>query len=681
MNGNSIAATEDSVVISFKDGATFSLDYDCKVGRKRLRPQEIELDGSRATALLDGASISDDIEEAAPGLLEIERTWRIERRGYARLLFRVDLDEPYSIWMVPSVMYDGNSRGKGNFPSGSLSGGFSFREDRCAVPSCCVLSKNGRAVALFTEPAASSDFISSIRPGENSLEILIPLVEKPYAYRSKFYPARLQGSRNRKLEVRRGFEYSRKFYLVKADGRDACWRACFAAAWKIFSADRIAVKSGKTWEEIVAAKTSFGVSAHYIERKDCAGFLTSITGRLIPLANTISPGFIGRSAELALCCYRAYLKTGDERLRNAAVRTADFLCTASYPNGLCRGDYHLARKRWFGYNFPRTAGCNTRLMGELAYNLLRLYILAGEKGRNSLWRETAEGICDFFTGNQLPSGSFGTWWHPDGTLDSGEGTNGAHIVLPLIELFRLGGNRVYLAAAQRGLDYYVDSVIRQDDYRGDTLDANCTDKEAGLALLMPLLAMNETAPDSRLIETAESAAGFINTWIFTYDAVMPDASPLGLRGFRTRGGTSVSVAHHHLDFYGLPIAYHYLKLWQVSGKELYREIALDLIEYCRQLISFPEDRLGLPAFMTGAQPEQQNHTDWDYISTFIWGTGTYKNIISWTLGATLGAIWDIAENFPDTIHLAELPPVEPQRSPSFRFWKRAQHLFSKINYV
>jgi len=113
--------------------------------------------------------------------------------------------------------------------------------------------------------------------------------------------------------------------------------------------------------------------------------------------------------------------------------------------------------------------------------------------------------------------------------------------------------------------------------------------------------------------------------------------------------TAVSVAHHHLDFYGFSIAYDFLRLWQAGGGEMWKKCALVMIGACGRLISSPRDMLGKGRDFLGWQPEQVNQTNWDYKHRILGTKGRFHTCVAWTVVLTLGAMLDIRERYPEVL--------------------------------
>ncbi len=661
-------------------GLSVSLSYNLLHPYGSWDADKIESKNNFAMASFPAGEIHDSWEVLESGIIRLTRRWILNVTGKVRLHNKLLFNQDFNRWLVPSVMYAGNRPGVGSFSRSDLKTGASYREDRTSIPSCALLWNSRFAVGVFTEPSQDLRYISSIQIKPDFLAFHIPFVEEPYAYRSKFPPRHLQCSRGAYLKSDGSLDYQRDFYLITDRDNDRCWDRLFEIAWRLFDAEDKRVFT-VNWERLTASKASYALAVHYIERFDCSGFITQVGKHLIPFGNTISPGFVGKNAELALTMYRYYKLSSSSSARNAALKTANFITRGAIGNGLYCGDYHLGLRRWVGYNFPGTKHLNTRILGEMAYNLLRLYQQANSEPSRFVWFEAAREIVDFFVEHQLRNGSLGKWWSRKGELVSDQGTNGAHLIPALVEMHRMSGDDKCLRCARRAAEYYISEFVEPGIYWGDTLDAECIDKEAGHIILKALLCLHEVEPCDQYLEACRQVARFLQTWIYAYNVTFPDKSPLGKRNISTRGGTSVSVSHHHLDFYGFAIAYDFLRLQRITGDTIYNELAKGLIRFCVQLIADIDDPLGAPRFMRGWQPEQLDQTDWDYVSNTIWGWGSFKNVIAWVPALTLGAIFDIAEGFPDVISLQNLPDITVPDGSYYRLCKRIQLIMTYLNRI
>jgi hypothetical protein len=107
--------------------------------------------------------------------------------------------------------------------------------------------------------------------------------------------------------------------------------------------------------------------------------------------------------------------------------------------------------------------------------------------------------------------------------------------------------------------------------------------------------LHEREGTGRWIGAARDAAEFLLSWVWQYDVAFPPDSLLGSRGFSTRGMTSVSIAHHHLDFYGMAIAYDFLRYARATGDVFFEDQAVAMLRSCRQLVAGEADPLGRPS--------------------------------------------------------------------------------------
>jgi hypothetical protein len=74
-----------------------------------------------------------------------------------------------------------------------------------------------------------------------------------------------------------------------------------------------------------------------------------------------------------------------------------------------------------------------------------------------------------------------------------------------------------------------------------------------------------------------------------------------------------------------------------------------MLDACRQLIATEDDLLGRGPDDIGWQPEQINHTDWDYFDRTSHKHGSYDIDIAWVTVLTLGSYQSILEEFPSML--------------------------------
>ena len=107
-------------------------------------------------------------------------------------------------------------------------------------------------------------------------------------------------------------------------------------------------------------------------------------------------------------------------------------------------------------------------------------------------------------------------------------------------------------------------------------------------------------------------------------------------------------AHHHLDFYGMLIAELFLRLEEITDDPLWKTQAIKMMNACLQLIANEgNEYLGRSNEYSGWQPEQINHTAWDYFSDEANMNGTYSIDIAWVNVLGYSSYLSIRDEFPD----------------------------------
>jgi hypothetical protein len=660
-DGLELVRQGNAVRVRFHSGRSVVIGYELETPRGRLDPEAIDVKGAVVRATSHASSIRDLFALHPDGVLSIQRSWSIRLRSPVRLPMMVTVGEPISRWVIPAVMYDGNTEGTGRFPRGGLSTGWSFREDRVSIPSCAEVAGEAGGWVFFTRPAAVEQELSSVRcltvTGGVALEISTPFEESPFTYTEKGYPfGGLSRADKRWFPARSPFQYEREFFLLPTRGPRVPYAEAFGAARERCRPPGLELWREVDWSRYIALKAHWLRTFPLYRKGGVVGInrdvrLPALLQRFF--SDSLGGSFFSRSLEAAMSFHRLGGACGDQRLTECACEIADFFLRGALPNGLSFDEYSLHKRRFGGFFLPgrgleRVA--STRCMGEGGRQYVRLYRLARASGAShEPWLRHACAIADFFVQHQPADGNYGRFWSPGGELLDARGTNGAYIIWLMVELYTETGNPAYLRSARKAADYYITAAIRPQTFTFDTLDAECTDKEAGHALLRAFLLLHGASPEAALTDAAYEAAAFCLSWQFVYDVPFNPTSKLGALRFHTFGGTAVSVAHHHLDPYGLAIARDFLQLGKELSDGRWADYARDLMGFCGQAVSTPESPLDLGADFAGYQPEMYNHTNWDYVHHLLGGKGAYGFPASWVASCTLGACLDIRDEFSDEL--------------------------------
>lgn len=646
-------------------------------------PSQIMETNGEVYARFPQGTITDYLEQDGHNVI-INREWSLDFRGKLGLSFNLSCKMVPTFYLIPSVVVNGNKFGKGNFPRPKLTEKYSFREDRCTIPSCGIVEDSENCIGIFTEPAPNETFMSSIsihQKAENiNWEICIPWEEQPLRYIAKFRV--LKGLTNY-LDLNGNFKYNRKFYLCssKVTSQSKGYYEILRYIWKKLAEKP---KIPKNWSDWIRLKIQLAINIFYAKVGNAHGFLTSIWNPMIPFSSTFSAGFLGKNIEIAYSLYRMYLINKMEKLKEIAINVTNFMTSKILPNGLFLTDYNPALHKWYGYRLGFHNKLNTRMMGEACYSLLKFYSLIN-KGHKAYqrWYNVVKNFCDFMVEHQLPNGSFGKWWSQKGELLEDTGTNGAYIIWVLGELYKITKNERYKISALKAGKYYIANFVEPEEYWGDTLDANAIDKEAGHAILRAMIILYEITSDEFFLQSACQAAHFITTWQFIYNTSFPKNSKLGQRNFKTFGGTIVSVENMHIDPY-IIFTLDFLRLWKYKKDSYWKDRAIAGLEFALQMVANENDTLGYREWFVGWQPEQYNHTIWAYYDlnmifpNKINPKGKFSNSIAWVLAITLGTILDITEEFPDLIKIYS-QPIKLYKSKLFDLSKWLRNLLVCIN--
>ncbi|AEV29628.1 hypothetical protein SpiGrapes_1833 [Sphaerochaeta pleomorpha str. Grapes] len=674
----------DKIEVTLEE-PTCIISYSLSYGGSRIHCSSLDIspDQNSVSASFGEIGTITDVFTSAKGLLTVERTWNLLIKGDYRLQasFSYRDGNLENKLLVPSVWYRDNTQGKGVFPSSHYANVWSFLETRIPVPCCEQLFNGNRCFTCATEKASEEQFLASVTNERHGIIISIPGSEWPYSYQGKkslIDTSKVLLPRLKIDEV--PFTYKRKFYVHNQAENDSLdgYRAFVRVLPKELALGKGALMPWETWYEYKLTRLL------NLIRKDSRGLaylaMGAGNGEVQQVYEYTAASFLVKSLEaayeLAVCTQReckteflnqarkdvALLFGLDNDLMlfaNLAIKIGQFFLDAEHPGGVFQDCYDLQEHIWGGYlgigeheEFRYLV--NSRCNGEAMRYYVLLYSQLKAKGIDKpQFLGIAKRVARFYCNCQLSSGSFGRWWTTKGKPVDIQGTNGAYIasffatLVPYLDSAEPLHSEI-LAALHQSYWYYGE-MANEGSFYGDTLDADSCDKEAGVALLSLFLDLYELEKDKRQLESARLAANFILLWIWQTDSFIPLESPLGKEGFHTTGMTSVSVAHHHLDFYGMAIAFQFLRLSEATGDLFYQEQAILMVNACRQLIATKDNGLGRDASFIGWQPEQINHTCWEYFDRKEKMNGFYEIDIAWVTVLTLGSYLQIQERFPQIL--------------------------------
>jgi len=659
------------------------LSYTLTYEGKRKTSTALHIEGAHLCADFPGLATIEDAFSLDGDLITLKRKWKLIQPGSYRLQasFSYQDGEKENSLFIPAVWYQDNLKGKGCFPSPEHSNNWSFLETRMAIPCCTQLSNGQRLFTCATEPAQEKRFVASVATERHGLIISIPGSEWPCSYRGKQSLVETSQEMLPTLDVgEEGLVYERTFYLANQKTSDTQGGYCafVASLPQPSNTKKVPSLAWQDWFEYkltrlfnLVKKAENGLA--YLAMGEGNGEVQDVYA--FTSASFLVKSLQGAYELANLSTYRpklACLKQARERLgtlfglpndalllAQVAKRIADFFLQAEISEGVFQDNYDLNNHIWGGYlgigEHPEfrsmvNSRCNGEAMKHYVLLARTLHHLGFEEGA---YLSLARRVARFYCEAQLSSGSFGRWWTEKGKPGDIQGTNGAYIgsffctLIPYLNDEDPLKNDL-LSAVHQAYSFYSE-LAYEGLFYGDTLDADSCDKEAGVALLSFFLDLYTLEKDKRQLESAYLSARFIVQWVWQRDSYLPPESPLAQQRFCTRGMTSVSVAHHHLDFYGMAIAYEFLRYASYSGDSFFRDQAHLMIQACRQLVATEENLLGRDASFVGWQPEQLNHTAWEYFDRPELMHGHYAIDIAWVTVLTLGSYEQIRTVFPEAL--------------------------------
>lgn len=574
----------------------------------------------------------------------------IPEDGYYSFTFTLKTDLTSPSVFIPAIWYRGNDKGEGCFPSSKANASWAFYEHRMPISGLLCLSGKEGTIITTIDKAERDDEIATVSWCEDNIIYTIAGEETPYSHRGK--TSLVKDEEKKGVYLKKGEHYTRKLSLFETPKTDPL------SAYEEFLRQREVAQRTPlfSWHEYEIAKLVHILTLIRKAEDGNAYLIMGMgNGELQEVYNFTAASFLVKSLEAAW----ALLKTDetlfdrdDIHLKRARARLAKefdiaddyqmlptlaqkisaFFLKGEKRPGLFQDNHNLATGECGGYlgigEHPEFKFMvNTRCNGEALSSYLKIYKYTKDEKILNLCKR----VATFYINSQLEDGNFGRWWDLDGICCDKNGTNGAHVGSFLIELRDEWQDKALDTAVLRALNYYTKLALDGEFY-GDTLDADSSDKEAGVSLLNLFLTAIEHGIGDRekLLSAAKYSASFIITYIFQEELYLPKDSPLKKAGFFFEGVTSVSVAHNHLDFYGLLIAKDFLRLYKITGDSFYKEEALLMANACRQLIGMDEnDYLGRSEDFFGWQPEQINYTSWEYFSRRDMMNGHFDIDIAW----------------------------------------------------
>lgn len=560
-----------------------------------------------------------------------------------KLTLQADYKPRY--FQIPAVNYNGNGWGSGAQYSGYGCGEepWVYAWHRTAIPACTYSESEKYAVALFGEEKGGMSCSIYEQEGKLVQELIWPETEAPKVLFKRAWQASYYGT----MEPTDSFT---GIVMLMPAGKP-CERVhdLLDFAWEFFRRD---IKMWKTPEQVKKLDLLLFRQLWSKKYNGLVGFTHGLnwddqSNLFIQQSRYFEIGWVGQNAAKACALLDQYIEEGDEDARDKALAVLDSWEKYTFlPNGLMLVKIVEKPERLdstLNGDIPTDLdACNLGTAATYFFRAATLCEKAGIDRPN--YAKRAFGLCDFFVSAQQPSGEFAKSYFMDGTIDKAHGSVGAFIILPLLDAYEKTGDKKYLDSAVRGLDFYLGEFEKGGCTTAGALDSNCIDKESGAPILRASLRVYEITGEKRYLELAEELAYYLATWQYHYSVAFPGKSMAGELGVDTYGSTAVSAAHNALDHYGLWWVPEYVKLAELTGKNIWRERARALWYSGTQLISDGTLVVKGRVRPAGCQDESIRHTRWGrpdnrYFITSEWCTGwqgTFRHLILETLDD-----WDI----------------------------------------
>lgn len=548
------------------------------------------------------------------GCVLIRHTWRclapeIEMQPVLEIVDRFAC----AGYVIPCVSLHGNQWGSGKEPKGLTLDGkpWVFDARRTGIPGCTLTENAQNYCALLAADDTQRSLTVScslerLDDGHMAHRLIYPTVEEPLTYcgRDK-YCAPLQTF----VRLSRAECFTATAYVLF--GKPA--REHFAMidvqnfAMRMLDDSRLpAIPRDELWQLSI----SFAQKLLY----PYAGNRFFIIGHLLrpqgtELREDFEFGWCGQNGMLARMMILDSRKTGQPSHLNAALSCLDAWAEAVHPaTGL----------PWVRYEeYGRAdAVCDTGNLGFYISEMLLCYDLLREMGiSRPAYRTAALGAADFLVAHRSDVFGLGKAWRVvTGECVDPDGTIGAYPVSGLVRAYAHTGDEKYLNAAQKAYLFYVQGDLLRFECTAGALDTHCIDKETSGAVLLSGIALYEATKKQEYLEYAELAAEYFCSWMYYYDVPCAADSDFARLGFRTMGGTSVSVQHHHIDPWGVWVVPSLHRLAQYTGKDKWRVRARMLFWGGTQLVTREDGVEAHPGLKrpAGSQNEAYLQSRWGW---------------------------------------------------------------------
>ena len=346
-------------------------------------------------------------------------------------------------------------------------------------------------------------------------------------------------------------------------------------------------------------------------------------------------GFCGRVLLNGFNALEYGEQTGDASLVKMGQDIFDsWLANGFTERGYFKEDMHIRN------GIPADKDCvhSIRQQSEAVYAVLHYLTYEKQHGRkHKEWEQKMRTLLDQMLQLLKDDGHFPRKYRDDHSDVDASGGSTPSATSTLVMGYKYFGDKRYLQAAKRTVDYLEKNIISKSDYFSSTLDANCEDKEAAISAVTAtyyLAMVTKKQERQHYIDLCRQASYFALSWYYLWDVPFAQGQMLGDLGFKSRGWSNVSVENNHIDVFVFELPHIVQWLASETGEQRFAKIHDVIFSSLNQLLPTP-DRLcgiGVPGF----NPEVVQHTNWDYGRN---GKGFYNDIFA--PGWTVASLWEL----------------------------------------
>ncbi len=576
-----------------------------------------------------------------------------------RVYFNLNLSIPTHFatddceFYLPGFWYHKNLRSPQSAPSFHTSKSWNFREDRLSSPLSGVYdNKSGKTLSVLRRLDGCCDALTTHQEGEvilsgkTSLGYLgfdnssglaaitfgYPYMETPQRYIRKLT---LVNPIVAFAKLEKGEQISLSWIIRQSKADDygqfiaQTWTHCFdrlnpQPVQPLYTADEMKAQLSdyfrKSYVDKYDLKYNSGIS---IRCDDC-----------LPVDH-VQLGFCGR---VLLNAFNA-LEYGEQRGDAALVKIGQeifdsWLKYGFTAKGYFKEDMHIAG----GIPADNDIVHSIRQQSEAVYAVLHYLNYEKKQGRKHLeWEKKMRILLNNMVELLKDDGHFPRKYRDDHSDVDASGGSTPSATSTLVMGYKYFGDKRYLAAAKRTVQYLEQNIISKSDYFSSTLDANCEDKEAAISAVTAtyyLAMVTKKQERSHYIDLCAQAAYFALSWYYLWDVPFAEGQMLGDLGLKTRGWSNVSVENNHIDVFVFELAHIVNWLAGQTGEQRFRKIHDVIYSSLNQLLPTPQRLCGIG--VPGFNPEVVQHTQWDYGRN---GKGFYNDIFA--PGWTIASLWEL----------------------------------------